>query len=82
MGKEAKPSELPGVQREAEKVASFLYTTAVTQQMATKSRVINCLVKASIVHIVAHGGPVKGEIVLAPETDPNQGNQLPIEKDY
>lgn len=82
MGKEAKPSELPGAQREAEKVASFLYTTALTQQMATKSRVINYLVKASIVHIAAHGDPVKGEIVLAPDAGPNRGNQLPTEEDY
>lgn len=82
MGKEVKPSELPGAQKEAERVASFLYTTALTQQMATKSRVINYLVKASIVHIAAHGDPVKGEIVLAPETHPNRRNQLPKEEDY
>lgn len=82
MGREVKPSELPGAQKEAERVASLLYTTALTQQMATKSRVINYLVKASIVHIAAHGDPVKGEIVLAPETHPNRVNQLPKEEDY
>ena len=82
MGKEVKPCELPGAQKEAEKVALFLYTTALTQQMATKSRVINYLLKASIVHIAAHGDPVKGEIVLAPEADANRGNQLPTEEDY
>lgn len=81
-GKEVKPCELPGAQKEAEKVASFLYTTALTQQMATKSRVISYLVKASIVHIAAHGDPVKGEIVLAPEVDPSRRNQLPTEEEY
>lgn len=81
-GKEVKPCELPGAQREAEKVASFLHTTALTQQMATKSRVISYLVKASIVHIAAHGDPVKGEIVLAPEVDPSRRNQLPTEEEY
>ncbi|KAL9958427.1 hypothetical protein ACROYT_G035439 [Oculina patagonica] len=80
-GKEVKPCELPGAQREAEKVASYLHTTALTQQMATKSRVINHLVNASVVHIAAHGDPIKGEIVLAPEPDPRE-NRLPTEEDY
>ena len=81
-GKEVKPCELPGAQREAEKVASYLYTTALTHQLATKSRVISHLVKASLVHIAAHGDPVKGEIVLSPEPDPTRGHRLPEEEDY
>ena len=57
--KEVKPIELPGTQREAEKVASFLYTTALSQQIG---------------HQITHYqlpcqsiDPVKGDIVLAPE---------------
>ncbi|KAJ7360547.1 hypothetical protein OS493_015651 [Desmophyllum pertusum] len=68
-GKEISPCELPGAQKEAEKVASYLHTTALTQHQATKSRVVSHLVKASVIHIAAHGDPSRGEIFLAPNPD-------------
>lgn len=50
--------------------------------MATKSAVMKRLSKVSIVHIAAHGDPVKGEIVLAPDPDPARNNRLPTEEEY
>ena len=81
-GKEINPCELPGAQKEAEKVASYLHTTALMGHMATKSRVIHHLVKASVIHIAAHGDPSRGEIVLAPNPDPTRINRLPSEEEY
>ena len=75
-GEEVTPCALPGAQREAERVASYLHTTPLVQQMATKSRVLKDIAKASIIHIAAHGDPEKGEIVLAPDTEPS------TEKEY
>jgi len=81
-GEEISPFDLPGAQKEAEKVASYLHTTALTQRQATKSRVVNHLVKASIIHIAAHGDPGRGEIFLAPNPDFTRINRLPTEQDY
>ena len=81
-GEEINPCGLPGAEREAERVASYLHTTPLTQRMATKSRVIKHLSKAIIVHIAAHGDPTKGEIVLSPDPDPARGNRLPTEEEY
>lgn len=81
-GKEICPCELPGAQKEAEKVASYLHTTALTKQQATKSRVVNHLVKASVIHIAAHGDPGRGEIFLAPNPDLTRVNRLPAEEEY
>ena len=81
-GQEICPCELPGAQEEAEKVASYLHTTALTRQQATKSRVVNLLVKASIIHIAAHGDPCRGEIFLAPNPDVTRVNRLPGEEEY
>ena len=81
-GEEVTPCGLPGAQREAERVAFYLHTTPLIQQMATKSRVLKGLVNASIVHIAAHGDPGKGEIVLAPDPDLSRGNRLPTEEEY
>lgn len=81
-GKEISPYELPGAQKEAEKVASYLHTTALTQHQATKSRVVSHLVKASVIHIAAHGDPSRGEIFLAPNPDLTRVNRLPTEEEY
>ena len=81
-GKEISPCNLPGAQKEAEKVASYLYTTALTKHQATKSRVINLLVKASVIHIAAHGDSGRGEIFLAPNPDLTRVNRLPAEDEY
>lgn len=81
-GEEISPFDLPGAQKEAEKVASYLHTTALTQRQATKSRVVNHLVKASVIHIAAHGDPGRGEIFLAPNPDLTRINRLPTEEDY
>ena len=81
-GVEISPFDLPGAQKEAEKVASYLHTTALTQRQATKSRVVNYLVKASVIHIAAHGDPGRGEIFLAPNPDLTRINRLPTEEDY
>lgn len=81
-GEEVTPCGLPGAQREAEHVASYLNTTPLVQEMATKSRVLKHLVKASIIHIAAHGDPRKGEIVLVPDPDPSQKNRLSTEEKY
>ena len=81
-GVEISPFDLPGAQKEAEKVASYLHTTALTQRQATKSRVVNHLVKASVIHIAAHGDPGRGEIFLAPNPDLTRVNRLPTEEDY
>ena len=79
---EISPCSLPGAQREAEKVASYLHTTALTQHLATKSRVINHLVKASVIHIAAHGDSSRGEIFLAPNPDITRVSRLPTEVEY
>lgn len=79
---EISPCDLPGAQKEAEKVASYLHTTALTQRQATKSRVVNHLVKASVIHIAAHGDPGRGEIFLAPNPDLTRGSRLPTEEEY
>lgn len=81
-GKEISPCRLPGAQREAEKVASYLHTKALTQHQATKARVINHLVKASVIHIAAHGDSSRGEIFLAPNPDLTRVNRLPTEDEY
>ena len=81
-GEEISPLDLPGAQKEAEKVASYLHTTALTQGQATKSRVVNHLVKASVIHIAAHGDPGRGEIFLAPNPDFTRVNRLPTEEEY
>lgn len=81
-GVEISPFDLPGAQKEAEKVAFYLHTTALTQRQATKSRVVNHLVKASIIHIAAHGDPGRGEIFLAPNPDLTRVNRLPTEEEY
>lgn len=81
-GKEMNPCALPGAQKEAEKVALYLHTKALVGQMATKSRVVHHLVKASVIHIAAHGDPSRGEIVLAPNPDPARMNRLPSEEEY
>lgn len=81
-GEEVDPSGLPGAQREAELVGSLLNTSPLIQRMATKSTVMKRLSKVSIVHIAAHGDPVKGEIVLAPDPDPARNNRLPTEEEY
>ena len=80
--KEINPCALPGAQKEAEKVASFLHTSALLGQMATKSRVLHHLVKASVIHIAAHGDPIRGEIFLAPNPDPARINRIPSEEEY
>ena len=81
-GEEVNPCGLPGAQREAELVGSLLNTSPLIQRMATKSTVMKRLSKVSIVHIAAHGDPVKGEIVLAPDPDPARNNRLPTEEEY
>lgn len=81
-GKEINPFPLPGAQKEAEKVAHYLSTTALVGQMATKSRVLHHLDKASVIHIAAHGDPSRGEIFLAPNPDPTRANRLPSEEEY
>lgn len=81
-GDEISPCSLPGAQMEAEKVASYLHTTALTQDRATKSRVINYLVKASVIHIAAHGDSGRGEIFLAPNPDLTRVDRLPTEDEY
>ena len=81
-GKEISLCSLPGAQKEAEKVASYLHTAALTQQRATKSRVINHLVKASVIHIAAHGDSGRGEIFLTPNPDVTRVNRLPTEDEY
>ena len=81
-GEEVNPCGLPGAQREAELVGSLLNTAPLIQRMATKSAVMKRLSKVSVVHIAAHGDPVKGEIVLAPDPDPARNNCLPTEEEY
>lgn len=81
-GVEISPFDLPGAQKEAERVASYLHATALTQRQATKSRVVNHLVKASVIHIAAHGDPGRGEIFLSPNPDLTRINRLPTEEDY
>lgn len=81
-GQEISPCSLPGAQKEAEKVASYLHATALTQHRATKSRVINHLVKASVIHLAAHGDSSRGEIFLAPNPDLTRVNRLPTEVEY
>lgn len=65
---------LPSAAREVEYLASLLDTKPLTGRMATKSKILELMSKASIIHIAAHGHEGTGHIFLASESNkPNEG---------
>ena len=70
-------SSLPGAEREADAIADFLGTEALTGDAATKSAVLERLPQARIIHLATHGllddfgYDVPGAIALAASGDDN-----------
>ena len=64
---------LPSAAREVEYLASLLDAKPLTGRMATKSKILELMSKASIIHIAAHGHEGTGHIFLASESNkPNE----------
>ena len=64
----AAPSRrLPGAAKEVEYLASLLDSKPLLGAEATKSKILDLIPKASIVHIAAHGDEQTGHIFLAPD---------------
>ena len=61
-------SRLPRAAEEVQYLASLLDSKPLLGPMATKSKVLDLMPKASIIHIAAHGHEETGHIYLAPET--------------
>jgi CHAT domain-containing protein/tetratricopeptide (TPR) repeat protein len=59
---------LPSAADEVEYLASLLGAKPLTEHMASKSKVMNLMSDASIIHIAAHGQEGTGHIFLAPES--------------
>ena len=65
---------LPSAAREVKYLASLLDAKPLTGRMATKSKILELMSKASIIHIAAHGHEGTGHIFLASESSkPNDG---------
>jgi CHAT domain-containing protein/tetratricopeptide (TPR) repeat protein len=65
---------LPSAAREVEYLASLLDAKPLTGRMATKSKILELMSKASIIHIAAHGHEGTGHIFLASQSNkPNDG---------
>ena len=61
-------SPLPCAAEEVQYLASLLNSKPLLGAMATKSKLLELMPKASIIHIAAHGHEETGHIYLAPET--------------
>ena len=61
-------SRLPWAAEEVACLASLLNSKPLLGAMATKSKLLELMPKASIIHIAAHGHEETGHIYLAPET--------------
>jgi CHAT domain-containing protein len=59
---------LPSAEEEVKYLASLLDAKSLTGRMATKSKLMNVMSNASIIHIAAHGQEQTGHIFLAPES--------------
>ena len=68
-------SRLPCAAEEVQYLASLLDSKPLLGPMATKSKVLDLMPKASIIHIAAHGHGKTGHIYLAPETSKSVGLQ-------
>ena len=66
---------LPWAEKEVEYLASLLDSKPLLGAMATKSKLLELMPKASIIHIAAHGHEETGHIYLAPETSKLVGLQ-------
>jgi CHAT domain-containing protein/Tfp pilus assembly protein PilF len=71
---------LPGSEREANQIAKFFNTEALTASKATKAAVIQKMQRSRIIHLATHGllhdfkgFGVPGAIALAPSGNPNDG---------
>jgi len=69
---------LPGAQAEANAIASLLNTKAITGSSATKSPIVQQMLKARMIHLATHGllddfkgQGVPGAIALAPSGNDN-----------
>jgi CHAT domain-containing protein/Tfp pilus assembly protein PilF len=71
---------LPGAEREANQIAEFFNTEALTGSQATKATVMQKMQRSRIIHLATHGllhdfkgFGVPGAIALAPSGNPNDG---------
>ena len=68
-------SRLPWAAEEVACLASLLDSKPLLGAMATKSKLLELMPKASIIHIAAHGHEETGHIFLAPETSKATAHQ-------
>ena len=68
-------SRLPWAAEEVACLASLLNSKPLLGAMATKSKLLELMPKASIIHIAAHGHEETGHIYLAPETSKATAHQ-------
>jgi CHAT domain-containing protein len=73
---------LPSAADEVEYLASLLGAKPLTEHMASKSKVMNLMSDASIIHIAAHGQEGTGHIFLAPESKKSNDGAHPISSSH
>ena len=72
---------VPGAGKEVEYLANLFHATPLLGHKAKKQVVMQVLGLASIIHIVAHGEPTNGKIMLAPDSSNDQSSSPVDESD-
>ena len=72
---ESELPRLPCAAEEAKYLASLLDSTPLIGAIASKKKVLELILEASVIHIAAHGNEKAGHIFLAPEASKSRAHQ-------